>query len=66
MGNYIPPSAFYTFEPIIHDPLILIEPILLSIGGDHEELKKIIPNSKEINSLKDGEVSPYDHATSLF
>ena len=56
MGNYIPPSAFYTFEPIIHDPILLIEPILLSIGGDHEELKKINPNSREINSLKDGEL----------
>ena len=66
MGNYIPPSAFYTFEPIKNDPILLIEPILLSIGGDHEELKKINPNSKEINSLKEGELSPYDHATSLF
>ena len=66
MGEYIPPSAFYTFDPIIHDPLSLIEPILSSIGGDHEELKKITISSNEINSLKEGKESSYDHATMLF
>jgi hypothetical protein len=66
MGEYIPPSAFYTFDPIKHDVISLIEPILSSIGGDHEELKKIIPNSNEIISLKEGHESPYDHATTLF
>ena len=54
MGEYIPPSAFYTFDPIINDPITLIEPILSSIGGDHAEIKKIV------------QYSPYDHSTMLF
>jgi hypothetical protein len=66
MGEYIPPSAFYTFDPIINDPIDLIEPILSSIGGDHKELKKITPTSSEINALEEGKESPYDHATTLF
>ena len=41
MGEYIPPSAFYTFDPIKNDPITLIEPILSSIGGDHADIKKI-------------------------
>ena len=66
MGDYIPPSAFYTFDPIMYDPIILIEPILSSIGGDHKELKELITTSNEIKLLKEGEESPYDHATMLF
>jgi hypothetical protein len=66
MGEYIPPSAFYTFDPIINDPLDLVEPILSSIGGDHKELKNISPTSSEINALKEGKESHYDHATTLF
>ena len=66
MGEYIPPSAFYTFEPIVHDLITLIEPILSSIGGDHINLKKIVSNDSEIQLLNEGEESPYDHSTTLF
>ena len=66
MGKYIPPSAFYTFDPIVHDLFILIEPIISSIGGNHKELKNIISTTNEIQLLEEGEKSPYDHATSLF
>ena len=66
MGEYIPPSAFYTFEPIVHDLIMLIDPILSSIGGDHKDLKKILSNKSEIKLLNEGEESPYDHATALF
>ena len=66
MGEYLPPSAFYTFDPIKNDPITLIEPILSSIGGDHAEIKKIVQYSDEINNLEDGKESPYDHSTMLF
>ena len=66
MGEYIPPSAFYTFEPIVHDLIMLIDPILSSIGGDHKDLKKILSKNSEIQLLNEGEESPYDHATALF
>ena len=66
MGEYIPPSAFYTFDPIRYDPILLIEPILSSIGGDHTEIKKIVEHSNEIKNLVEGKESPYDHSTMLF
>jgi len=66
MGEYIPPSAFYTFDPIRYDPILLIEPILSSIGGDHKEIKKIVQYSNEIKNLIEGKESPYDHSTMLF
>ena len=66
MGEYIPPSAFYTFDPIKNDPILLIEPILSSIGGDHTEIKKIVQYSNEIKNLEEGKESPYDHSTMLF
>ena len=40
MGEYIPPSAFYTFDPIKNDPILLIEPNLSSNGGDHTKIRK--------------------------
>ena len=66
MGEYIPPSAFYTFDPIRYDPILLIEPILSSIGGYHKEIKKIVQYSNEIKNLIEGKESPYDHSTMLF
>ena len=66
MGEYIPPSAFYTFDPIRYDPILLIEPILSSIGGDHTDIKKIVEHSNEIKNLVEGKESPYDHSTMLF
>lgn len=66
MGEYIPPSAFYTFDPIRYDPILLIEPILSSIGGDHKEIKKIVQYSNEIKNLVEGKEAPYDHSTMLF
>ena len=66
MGEYIPPSAFYTFDPIRYDPILLIEPILSSIGGDHNEIKKIVQYSNEIKNLVEGKEAPYDHSTMLF
>ena len=66
MGEYIPPSAFYTFDPIRYDPILLIEPILSSIGGGHKEIKKIVQYSNEIKNLVEGKEAPYDHSTMLF
>ena len=66
MGEYIPPSAFYTFDPIRYDPILLIEPILSSIGGDHKEIKKIVQYSNEIKNLVEGKEAPYDYSTMLF
>lgn len=66
MGEYLPPSAFYTFDPIRYDLIDLIEPILSSIGGDHSEIKKIIKESNDINNLEEGKESPFDHSTMLF
>ena len=66
MGEYIPTSAFYTFDPIRYDPILLIEPILSSIGGDHKEIKKIVQYSNEIKNLVEGKEAPYDHSTMLF
>ena len=54
MGEYIPPSAFYTFDPVRYDPILLIEPILSSIGGDHTEIKKIVDHANEIKNLGEG------------
>jgi hypothetical protein len=66
MGEYIPPSAFYTFDPIRYDPLLLIEPILSSIGGDHTEIKRVVQHSNEIKNLVEGKEALYDHSTMLF
>ena len=66
MGEYLPPSAFYTFDPIRYDLIDLIEPILSSIGGDHSEIKNIIKDSNDINNLEEGKESPFDHSTMLF
>ncbi len=66
MGDYIPPSAFFTFDPIRNDPLILIDAILSSVGGDHTEIKAIVKHSVEIKNLVEGREPPYDHSTLLF
>ena len=55
MNRYIPPSPFYTFEPLQHDPLDLIPSIQSSQGGDHTEIKSLEAIPSSILELEEGE-----------
>ncbi len=66
MNRYIPPSPFYTFEPIRHDPLKLIPIIQSSQGGDHTEIKSLEAIPSSILELEEGEKSIIDPAMMLF
>ncbi len=57
---------FHTFDPVVCDPLDVIPAIQSSLGGDHEEIKKISPYSKDIQKLKDGVEADFDPATMLY
>lgn len=66
MSRYIPPSPFYTFEPLQHDPLDLIPSIQSSQGGDHSEIKSLKRVPSSILELEEGENPPMDPAMMLF
>ena len=66
MNRYIPPSDFYTFDPLMIDPALLVDPILSSMAGDHEEIKMISPKVEGIQELVNGEPAIFDRATLLF
>ena len=66
MSRYIPPSPFYTFEPLQHDPLDLIPSIQSSQGGDHSEIKSLEGVPSSILELEEGENPPIDPAMMLF
>ena len=66
MRRYIPPSPFYTFEPLRHDPLVIIPLIQSSQGGDHSEIKEIEGVPSSILELVEGENPPMDPAMMLF
>lgn len=66
MSRYIPPSPFYTFEPLRHDPLDMIPLIQASQGGDHSEIKAVEGISASILSLEEGEKPELDPAMMLF
>jgi len=57
---------FHTFDPIVHDPVEVIPSIQSSLGGDHVDIKKVSPNSIDIQSLKDGIEPKMDPATLLY
>jgi hypothetical protein len=59
-------SAFFTFDPMRIDAEELIEPIIKSIGGEHEELLQLINNEDSFPSLIEGENARFDQATMLF
>ena len=58
--------SFHTFDPILNDPLEIIPAILSSLGGDHTELKKASPLSRDIQNLKEGIEPVFDPATILY
>ena len=66
MSRYIPPSPFYTFEPIRHDLLDLIPLIQSSQGGDHTEIKSLDSVPSSILELEDGNKPSIDPAMMLF
>jgi len=66
MSRYIPPSPFYTFEPIRHDPLELIPLIQSSQGGDHAEIKSLDSVPSSILDLEEGNKPSIDPAMMLF
>ena len=66
MNRYIPPSPFYTFEPLRHDPLELIPSIQSSQGGDHTEIKLLEDIPSSILELEEGENPIMDPAMMLF
>lgn len=66
MSRYIPPSPFYTFEPLRHDPLEIIPLIQASQGGDHSEIKAIAGVPDSILGLVDGTKPDLDPAMMLF
>ena len=58
--------SFHTFDPITHDPIEVIPQIQSSLGGDHEELKGVKPNSVDIQNLRVGKEPGIDPATLLY
>ncbi len=66
MSRYIPPSPFYTFEPIRHDLLELIPLIQSSQGGDHTEIKSLDSVPSSILDLEEGNKPSIDPAMMLF
>ena len=58
--------SFHTFDPITHDPIEVIPQIQSSLGGDHEELKRVKPNSADIQNLRAGIEPGIDPATLLY
>ena len=42
MGRYIPTPAFFTFDPIIRSPSVLLPAVLKSIDGEHRDLLKLM------------------------
>ena len=66
MSRYIPPSPFYTFEPIRHDPVELIPLIQSSQGGDHAEIKSLDSVPSSILDLEEGDKPSIDPAMMLF
>ena len=66
MSRYIPPSPFYTFEPIRHDLLDLIPLIQSSQGGDHTEIKSLDSVPSSILDLEEGNKPSIDPAMMLF
>ena len=66
MSRYIPPSPFYTFEPIRYDPLELIPLIQSSQGGDHAEIKSLDSVPSSILDLEEGNKPSIDPAMMLF
>jgi hypothetical protein len=66
MGSYIPPSSFHTFDPIRNNPHTMVDGIISSISGNHEELLISASGIEEVAGLKEGEGAPLDKATLLF
>jgi len=66
MGSYIPPSSFHTFDPIRNSPGLMVNGIIDSISGNHEELLLSTPGIEEVAGLNDGEGATLDRATLLF
>ena len=59
-------SAFYTFDPMKMDANKLIQPILKSIEGKHDDLLNVIKMSEALPNLVEGERAKFDPATMLF
>ena len=59
-------SAFYTFDPMKMDANKLIQPILKSIEGKHEDLLNVIKISDALPNLVEGKKAKFDPATMLF
>ena len=66
MGSYIPPSSFHTFDPIRNSPGLMVNGIIDSISGNHEELLLSTPGIEKVAGLNDGEGATLDRATLLF
>ena len=58
MGSYIPPSSFHTFDPIRNSPDSMVDGIIASMSGNHEELLLSTAGIEEVAGLKEGEDSP--------
>tara|TARA_Y100000588_G_scaffold286561_1_gene304482 strand:+ start:6063 stop:6683 length:621 start_codon:yes stop_codon:yes gene_type:complete len=65
MGNYVPPPAFHTFDPIRLSPEKIFGAISSSILGNHEELMESVSGLGGL-SLEEGIEPPVDQATLLF
>lgn len=65
MGKYVPPPPFYTFDPLMGDPLNLIPAIKSSMSGDHKDLIGLVGSIPGLPALIGGVESPVDPATML-
>ena len=65
LGKYVPPPPFYTFDPLMGDPLNLIPAIKSSMSGDHKDLIGLVGSIPGLPALIGGVESPVDPATML-
>ena len=65
MGNYIPPPAFHTFDPIGRVPSDLIDAIESSMEGGHSDLISIIGMQRGLY-LEEGKEPNIDRPNLLF
>lgn len=66
MGRYIPTPAFFTFDPIIRSPSVLLPAVLKSIDGEHRDLLELMEGEDLGLEFVEGREIGLDVGTLLF
>jgi len=66
VGRYIPTPAFFTFDPIVRNPSVLLPAVLQSVQGEHGSLLKLIEEEEIGLEFIEGRGIGLDVGTLLF